>query len=606
MKTTIETYTHLAISFLRRNGQWLAAAFFMTALPAYGQPGDSPAAGGAARGAERSGQKVKKGEGTDDARFAKLVDDFLVEYAAIAPSQATTLGLHEHDGELEDLSPAGRDHQLAFIKRWEGRLAAVPAERLSPDNRFDLELFRYALGQQRFSLTEMADYRRLPGLYLRLAANSINLLIKQSPVPVQTRLRAVLGRQAKLPALLKTAEQNLDRMAPVFIDITLSDLDATVHLFTNDVPQAFAQVSDVRLQNELKKSCTTVAAALRGFGEFLRKARPQATASFALGPELLRRRLWAEEMIDEPLDSLLRRSQAELERLRAEFAATAQKIDEKQPAAAIQLQMQKDHPTPDKIISETTARLQNQQRFLIEKQLLTLPSSSLPEVKETPPFMRATSLASMDVAGPFETTRVAYYYVTLPESSWRPEQTEDFMRGAYNRPLIDVVNIHEAFPGHFVQEMSLSRLSKARKLFGASSNIEGWAHYSEQMMLDENYGSGNLQIRLAQLQDALLRASRFVVSLRMHTQGMTVKEAADFFHQVGFQNQKVAEMEALRGTEDPMYLVYTYGKLEILRLRQELQARAKSPADFSLRRFHDQFLSYGQAPLKLIRKAMLP
>jgi uncharacterized protein (DUF885 family) len=269
--------------------------------------------------------------------------------------------------------------------------------------------------------------------------------------------------------------------------------------------------------------------------------------------------------------------------------------------------MQQDHPTPDKIITETKERLANQQRFLIEKGLLTLPSKDLPEVKETPPFMRATTLASMDVAGPFETTRAAYYYVTLPESNWRPEQTEDFMRGAYNRPLIDVVNIHEAFPGHYVQDMCLSRLSKVKKAFGVSSAAEGWAHYSEQMMLDENYGGGNPRLRLAQLQDALLRAARFVVAIRMHTQGMTVEQAVEFFHHDGFQTHQVAEIEARRGTQDPMYLVYTYGKLEILKLRKELQARAQAQggSSFSLRRFHDELLSYGEAPLKLVRQALL-
>jgi len=538
-----------------------------------------------------------------DAQFSKLVDTFLEEYAGFYPSRATELGLHSHDGDLEDLSLAGQEREVAWLKIWQARLAGVSPDRLAAAGRFDLALLRNGVDELLFNRTELLEHRRRPGVYLRLSAHSINLLIKRDFSPIETRLSSVLSRQAKIVTMLSAAEQNLLQMAPVSIDITLMDLDATTRFFTNDVPQAFAAVPDARKKAELTKSCTAVAAALRRFGDFLRKSRPQATAPFALGAELFHKQLWAEEMIDEPIPSLLKRSEAELARLQAEFRATAQKIDRRKPAAAIQLELQKDHPAPDKIISETAARLATQQRFLLDKALLTLPSPQLPAVKETPPFMRATSLASMDVAGPFETARAAYYYVTLPDPGWRPEQTEDFLRGAYSRPLIDVVNIHEAFPGHYVQGLWLGGLSKVRKVFGASSNIEGWAHYAEQMMLDENYGGGDPRLRLAQLQDALLRAARFVAAIRMHTQGMTVEQATDFFHRDGFQTRKVSEMEALRGTQDPMYLVYTYGKLEILKLRQEVQAQRGK--EFSLRRFHDELLSYGRAPLKLIRQAML-
>lgn len=541
-----------------------------------------------------------------DAQFGKLVDDFIQGYARLRPTEATSLGLHDYDGELEDLSLAGVEREVAWLKGWDARLAALPQDQLSEANRFDLKLVRHALLSQLFLLTEQRDHRRRPGVYLQLLSHSANVLIKRDFAPAETRLRALLRRQAKMPALLQAAEQNLTEMAPVSIDITLSDLDATVRFISNDVPAAFASVQNAELKKELEQSSRTVAAAMRRFGDFLRqckKTQKCATAPYALGPALFRKRLLAEEMIDEPIDSLLRRSEAELSRLKEEFRVTARRIDGNRPAAAIQLDMQKDHPTPDKIIAETAARLATQQRFVLDKALVTVPSMKLPEVRETPPFMRATSLASMDPAGPFETTRVAYYYVTLPESHWRPEQTEDFMRGAYNRPLIDVVNIHEAFPGHYLQDLWLANLSTARKVFGTPSNIEGWAHYTEQMMLDENYGGGDPRIRLAQLQDALLRAARFVVALRMHTQNMTVEQATEFFHRDGFQTRKVAEMEALRGTQDPMYLVYTYGKLEILGLREKL--RAQQGNAFSLRRFHDEFLSYGQAPLKLVRDAML-
>jgi uncharacterized protein (DUF885 family) len=544
-----------------------------------------------------------------DSEFAQLVDTLVDEYVAFHPGEATSLGLHSHDSELEDLSPAGVARELAWAERWSPRLAGVVAERLSAASRFDLGLVRHAVAERRFALSELRDSERRPGIYLRLAADGVNQLIKRDFAPAAARLRSVLARQAKIPALLEGAEQSLTKMAPVSIDITLSDLEATIQFFLRDVPLAFPAATERSLQPELKQSCERVATALRRFGDFLRRERrgPRSRADFALGPELLRRRLWAEEMIDEPLESLQKRSEVELARLRSEFVATARQIDAGQPTAKVQLEMQKDHPKPAEILAEIRARLHNQQQFLVDKGLVTLPGLVLPEVKESPAFMRATTLASMDAAGPFEASTTAYYYATLPEPGWRPEQTEDFLRGAYNRPLIDVVNIHEAFPGHYVQGLWLAQLSKARKVFSCNSNVEGWAHYSEQMMLDEHYGSGDPRLRLAQLQDALLRSARFVVALRMHGQppgqGMSVAQATEFFVQQGMQTQKVAEMEALRGTQDPMYLVYTYGKLELLRLRDELKAR-RGPS-FSLRAFHNELLGYGQGPLRPIREAML-
>ena len=181
--------------------------------------------------------------------------------------------------------------------------------------------------------------------------------------------------------------------------------------------------------------------------------------------------------------------------------------------------------------------------------------------------------------------------------------SEDFLRGAYSRPLIDVVTIHEAYPGHYTQFLFGPRLTKARKYFGVTSNSEGWAHYTEQMVLDEGYGAGDAKLRLSQLQDALLRAARYVAALRMHTRGMTFEQAVDLFHKDGFQTRQVAELEARRGTQDPMFMSYTYGKLEIYRLRDEY--RKKLGPRFTLRGFHDTFLGYGHAPLKLVREAML-
>ncbi len=541
---------------------------------------------------------------TADARLTQLLDTFFDEYVQYYPSEATSVGLHQHDGELEDLSPAGIAREVAWLQKWQTRLGAVELNRLSVDSRLDAQLVQQHIQGLRFDREQLQDHRRRPGFYVGLCSRSVNAIIKREYATAEQRLKWTVARLKKIPPLLLLAQASLDRMAPVSIDITLRDLDATVRFFRSDVVAAFPTVKDAALQRELQAGAEAVAVALTRFGDFLKRdGKAKATSSFALGPEMLQQMLWADEMIDTPLTELSRRADAELKRLRDEFRATAKRIDAAQPMAVVQLNMQKDHPQPGEIISFTQARLGSQRRFLIDRDIVTVPSQVVPQVRETPAFRRATTLASMDTPGPYESSTEAFYYVTLPSPTMNAADTEDFLRGAYNRPLVDVVSIHEVFPGHYVQYLWLSQLSKARKFITVASNSEGWAHYTEQMMLDSGYGDGEPRLRLAQLQDALLRSARFVVALALHTKGMTVEQAADFFQKEGLQTRQVAELEARRGTQDPLFLVYTYGKLEILQLREEY--KKKLGAAYSPRKFHDAFLRQGGAPLKLVRAALL-
>ena len=542
--------------------------------------------------------------GPADARFTALVDGFFDEYTAYYPTEATTLGLHQHDGDLEDLSPAAIAREIGWLQQWQGRFAQVPAEQLAPELRFDAQLIDQQLRALRFEREQLQDHRRRPDLYVGLGTRGINAIIKREYAPARVRLDATVARLRKIPPLLIVAQQNLDRMSPAFIDITLRTLESTARFFRNDVVAAFPGVKEPAPNEQLRTSAEAAAVALESFGEFLRHAgKAKATAGYALGATLFQEKLWADEMIDTPLPELIRRSEAELKRLQEEFRATARRIDVAQPAAVVQLALQKDHPAPPELISFIQGRLASQRQFLIDHAIVTVPTEGVPQVKETPAFRRATTLASMDTPGPYEKSTEAFYYITLPEPTLSAVDTEDFLRGAYNRPLIDVVSIHEVFPGHYVQFLWLSQLSKTRKFITVSSSSEGWAHYTEQMMLDSAYGNNDPRLRLAQLQDALLRAARFVVAIKLHTQGMTMEQAAEFFVKDGFQTRQVAEIEARRGTEDPMYMVYTYGKLEILKLREEYKQRLG--AAYTPRKFHDEFLRHGGAPLKLVRAALL-
>jgi uncharacterized protein (DUF885 family) len=259
-------------------------------------------------------------------------------------------------------------------------------------------------------------------------------------------------------------------------------------------------------------------------------------------------------------------------------------------------------------------RFDSEVAFINSHHIITIPSTVQPVLEETPPFMRATTQASMDSPGPFEkNSTTAYFNVTLPEKDWTPQHIAEHM-AAFNVGTVVSTSVHEAFPGHYVQFLWVNHtdLSTVRKLVTSNTNVEGWAHYCEQMMLDEGYGQPGAGakdareaelIRLGQLQDALLRDARFVVGIKMHTGQMTLDQARAFFVAEGYQSPSVGDVETKRGTADPTYLYYTLGKLEIMKLRSDMQK--KEGASFSLQKFHDDFMRQGGAPIKIVRRAML-
>jgi uncharacterized protein (DUF885 family) len=264
----------------------------------------------------------------------------------------------------------------------------------------------------------------------------------------------------------------------------------------------------------------------------------------------------------------------------------------------------KDHPTEADLIPATRRTLTSIRRFLLDRNIIELPNDRLPKVEETPPYARSGSFASMDTPGAYESVaKEAFYYVTPPEKDWDDRHKEEHLR-LYNKPVMDIITIHEVFPGHFTQFIFASQFpTRTRKLYSCGTNAEGWAHYAEQMMIEEGFSNGDLKRKLAQLSEALLRDARYVVGIKLHTQGMTVEQGAKVFVEKAFQEPANAYEEARRGTYNPTYLYYTLGKLQVYKLRQDYK-EAKGQA-FSLARFHADFVKQGAIPIKLVRRILL-
>jgi hypothetical protein len=346
---------------------------------------------------------------------------------------------------------------------------------------------------------------------------------------------------------------------------------------------------------------------------------PRSNGDYKLGTDTFTKKLSYDEMVDLPLDHLLDIAYADLHKNQAEFARIAKEIDPTKTPQQVLAELATIHPAPDQLLGSFHNTFDSLISFIRSNHIITIPSDVQPTLEETPPFMRATTQASMDPPGPFEThSKKAYFNVTLPEKDWTPEHVAEHM-AAFNVGTVVSTSVHEAYPGHYVQFLYQDQFpSKIRKVIGANTNIEGWAHYCEQMMLDQGYAAAPANatpeqireaklIRLGQIQDALLRDARFVVAIELHTNTRTgpwtIDQAVDFFVTQGYQSRSVGLMETKRGTSDATYLYYTLGKLEIMKLREDLKQK-EGPA-FSLEQFHDAFMHQGFAPIKVIRKAML-
>ena len=540
-----------------------------------------------------------------NATWNRLVDSFFDDFFKLNPTQATSAGFHQHDSELEDYSRKGIEEQIALAKSYLGRLGAFDVKSLSAEERQDYRLLDNDLKSTLLELQDLRAWEKNPDHYSSGLTQSAFVIMSRKFAPPEQRLRSLIDREKKMPAFLAAGKANLKNPPRIYTEVAIQQLPGIVGFFQKDVPEAFTDVRDEKLLGEFHTSNAAVIAALGDYETFLKTTLlPVSKGDFRIGTDNYRKKLLYDEMVDIPIDRLLQIGYDDLHRNQEAFKRVAAQIDPKKEVEQVRAELQADHPEPDQPLQTFKDDLSGIRQFIVDKHIVTIPSPVPPIVEETPPFARALTFASMDTPGPYETVaKEAFFNVTLPEHDWPKDRTESFM-GQFNRSTMISVAVHEVYPGHYVQFLWVPAApSKVRKLLGCASNAEGWAHYTEQMMLDEGYGNGDLKLRLGQIQDALLRDARYIVGISMHTGKMSFDEAIQFFQKEGYQPQSVAEVETKRGTSDPTYLVYTLGKLQIMKLRDDY--KKKTGTAFSLQQFHDAFLKQGFPPVKIVRETLL-
>jgi uncharacterized protein (DUF885 family) len=552
----------------------------------------------------------KKSNTDGDSVFDKVSEDYIKGYLDWRPQSGVSLGLHEYDGKLPNYSYASLDKELTRLKNYDKKLSEIDSASLSIKKYYDCKMLHSSIKNEIFSFEDLKVYTKNPMTYAGIV--DVNIYIKRNFAPIEQQIKSIIAIENKVPKLYEDAKANLqDTLAIPHTQLAIEIARGSASFLGNDLLIALKDVKNESLMKEFTAANKKAIEAINAFAAFLEKEKlPKANNNYAIGKDNYQKMLLYREDITMTANEILSIGMNELQKEQASFNAAAKIINPNKKPIDVYNEMQKEHPTAQNLIPDAKKNIEAIRQFLVDNKIVTLPSEVRVKVEETPAYARATSTASMDTPGPFEMKATeAYYYITPVDPKWTPKQQEDWL-AQFNFYTTDVVSIHEAYPGHYTQFLHLnaSDASKIRKIFGSYAFIEGWAHYTEKMLIDAGYGNTGdpikaAKFRLAQSGEALLRICRLCVSIKTHCQGMNVEQATRFFMDNWCQGDEPSRQEALRGTYDPGYLFYTLGKLQILKLQDDY--KKQEGVNYSLKKFNDDMLDNGMPPIQIMRELLL-
>jgi uncharacterized protein (DUF885 family) len=537
--------------------------------------------------------------------FPHFVDDYLAYLYEVCPSQASLDGVHLHDDLLEDLSRTAIDAHVRALAGFSRRLHQIEPTHLPPTERVEHPIVAANIEGRMFDLETVRPWDKNPQIYADAIGTSLATQALFAYAPEAERARRVVSKLRQVPRLVQSARDNVKECPGIFVKIGLETWRGTLKFIDADLPRAFASLDDLHILGDLADTSTEASTAISAYIEYLENdLAPRAKASFRLGIERFEQKLKLDEGITLTADRLLTIALRELHDVQEEFRSVAGRLNGADPIDAWRT-AKEQHPAPGHLVPAAQEQIKELVEFLQRQAIVTLPDSEPVVVAPTPDFYR-WAFASMWTPGPFESKPSrAYYYVTDVDRSWPPERQKEHMRD-FNFPTLWNVSIHEVYPGHFLHYQHLRQVeSKVRKslLFSPASFVEGWAHYCEQMMVEAGFRRGDATIKLGQLAESLVRLARVVVGVRLHCEDMSVEQGMRFFRDEAFLEEGNARREAERGTFDPSYVVYSVGKLAMLKLRRDYKEQQEGK--FSLRAFHDAVLGQGSAPFWAHRRLLL-
>ena len=549
-----------------------------------------------------------KGPSPASQAWNRITGAFIDSYFNAQPFFAAQSGRHEFDGQLPDVSNHGIRREIARLHDQRDQLSAVDPKTLEPRERFDREYLLAVVDKDLFWLEKAKFPFSNPGWYIDKL--DPDLYLNRNYAPLNLRMKAYIKYARGIPKMAADIKANLQSPLPrTYIELGIAQYGGLADHYTKNVTATFAAVTDPDLQKQLTDADTAAAAAMNDLKRYLEDARAKANDKFALGSDLYAQMIAQTELVNVPVDQIEAAGRADLARntaaLKTECAAYAPKATLTQCIAKMSANKPKGGA-----VEGARAQLGMLKDFIVKNNVVSIPSNDEALVADAPIYNRSNA-AFIQVPGPYDHGVASVYNIAPPDPKWSKAEQAAYIP---SEATLLFTSVHEVWPGHFLQFLhSNANPSKLEGLWVGYAYAEGWAHYCEEMMIEEGLGKGEPEKHIGQLVDALLRDVRLLSSIGLHAHGMTVAQSEKMFREQAFQDPGNARQQAARGTYDPAYLNYTLGKLMIRKLRADWVAKhagkgsTAAPADDQAlwHDFHDQFLSYGGPPIPLLRKEMM-
>ncbi len=556
-----------------------------------------------------------------DARFEALGRRFVDEFGRYSPVAATQLGDHRYDGEIEDLSATGRARTLAWNKELLGQLQGIDRAQLSRANQVDAAMLDNQLRYSIWTEERLRNWSWDPQVYTQLAGQSLYGLLAREFAPLPDRLRSVTARLEKLPRLLEQTRANLvpARVPPTHAETAVKQNPGVLSLVDELVVpnlKVLPEADRVRLETAIAGA----RAAVKTHQEWLEKQLlPNAKGDFRIGKELFDEKLAFALMSPLTREEIRRRAESEIVRTRAQMYEIARGVlagragapptpanptaSEQQAAIQAALDLAgAERPPRDGVVTLAKETLKEATDFVRRKDFVSVPDEPL-DIILMPEFQRGFSVAYCDSPGPLDKGQRTFYAVSPIPDDWTQAQVDSFLR-EYNTRSIANLTIHEAMPGHYLQlAHSNAYPSVLRAMLGSGPFVEGWAVYTERVMQEQGFRSGDPLMRLVQLKWYLRSATNAIMDSALHVDGMDRDAAMKLMTETGFQEEREAAGKWVRAQLSSTQLsTYFVGYQEHSDLRAAAEKRQGER--FNLKAYHDQVLSYGSPPVRFVRQLM--
>jgi uncharacterized protein (DUF885 family) len=533
---------------------------------------------------------------------------------ALRPLQATRLGDHRFDDRIDDLSASARERRLEHVRQ---ALAALPQAveyaKLSRPAQIDFEILRDSLALDLWQAENVRRFEDDPRIYGDYTTESVFLLFAQPSLPMADNVAHALARMAQVPRVLADAKANLRNPPRVVVETAIKQNLGAVAFYEKEL---FERVGPDATSDALRVAAARAAEALRQHQQFLEKELlPRATGEWRIGHAKFAEKFERELAAGITADQALAEAEAEFQQVTRDMYVLARQMwsshgpalplppddaeGRRETVRRVLGEIARDHAEPQALVSEAQATVAKLKRFIADNDILSLPEPDRCQIKEMPEFLRGNYVADLRCAPPLDPEMPSLFSISPPPKDWPPERVASFVE-EYNRRALQVLTIHEAYPGHYVQlHYASQNASLVRRTCGSDVFAEGWAVYSEQMMLDEGYGDGDLALRLAGLKFYLRAVANAILDHKMHCSGLGDEEALRFLTDEAFQAEGEARLKIIRAKQSSVQLSYYFvGRMAFARLRQHVQ-REQGEA-FSLRRFHQALLEAGTVPVRFL------